>query len=42
MYEDKDNDGKFPDESPVEAHYPARSRNSRLTVTPGHGCRVPS
>jgi hypothetical protein len=23
MYEDEDNDGKFPDESPVEVRYPA-------------------
>jgi hypothetical protein len=22
MYEDEDNDGKFPDESPVEVRYP--------------------
>lgn len=25
LYEDEDNDGKFPDESPVEVRYPARS-----------------
>jgi len=42
MYEDEDNDGKFPDESPVKVRYPARSRKSRPTGTPGRGCRVPS
>jgi hypothetical protein len=42
MYKDEDNDGKFPDESPVEVRYPARSRKSGPTGTPGRGCRVPS
>jgi hypothetical protein len=29
MYEDEDNDGKFPDESPVKVRYPARSRKNK-------------
>jgi hypothetical protein len=39
MYEDEDNDGKFPDESPVEAATPARSRKSRMTASSGRGCQ---
>ena len=39
MYEDEDqdNDGKFPDESPVEIRYPAASRKSRATASSGRG-----
>lgn len=33
MYEDEDNDGSYPDESPVEVRYPAASRRSRATVS---------
>jgi hypothetical protein len=36
MY-DEDNDGKFPDESPVEVRYPARSRKSKPTASSGRG-----
>jgi hypothetical protein len=42
MYEDEDNDGKFPDESPVEVRYPRSKQKSRPTATPGRGCQVPS
>jgi hypothetical protein len=39
MYEDEDNDGKFPDESPVETSAtPAASRKSRATARSGRGC----
>ncbi len=41
MY-DEDNDGKFPDERPVEVATPARSRKSKPTAAPGRGCRVRS
>ncbi len=33
MYQDEDNDGKFPDESPVEVHYP---RDGRLRTNIGN------
>jgi hypothetical protein len=39
MHEDEDNDGKFPDESPVEVRYPAAGRKSRATASGGRGCR---
>ena len=29
MYEDEDNDGKFPDESPVEVRYPRSKREEQ-------------
>ena len=29
MYEDEDNDGKFPDESPVEVRYPRSKQEER-------------
>jgi hypothetical protein len=35
MHEDEDNDGKFPDESPIEVRYPATSRKNRATGFPG-------
>ena len=38
MYEDEDNDGRYPDESPVEVRYPAASRRSRATASSGRGC----
>jgi hypothetical protein len=34
---DEDNDGKFPDESPVEVRYPAASRKNRVTASSGRG-----
>ncbi len=37
MYEDQDNDGKFPDEIQVEVRYPAASRKSRATASRGYG-----
>jgi hypothetical protein len=42
MYEDQDNDGKFPDETPVKVRYSHSSRKSKPTAAPGRGCRVPS
>ena len=36
MYED--NDGKFPDESPVEVRYSAAGRKSKPTASSGLGC----
>jgi hypothetical protein len=42
MYEDEDNDGKFPDESPVEVRYPARSKKNRAAASGGRGCQEPS
>jgi hypothetical protein len=42
MYEDEDNDGKFPDESPVEVRYPARSKKNRTSASGGRGCQEPS
>jgi hypothetical protein len=38
MYEDEDNDGKFPDESPVQVRYPARSRKNRPTGQRDRSC----
>ena len=29
MYDDEDNDGKFPDESPVEVRYPRSKREEQ-------------
>jgi hypothetical protein len=43
MYDqDEDNDGKFPDESPVDVRSPERSRKSKPTAARGRGCRAPS
>ena len=39
---DEDNDGRFPDESPVEVRYPRRSRKSTATMSGGRGCQEPS
>ena len=38
MYEDKDNDGRFPDEAPVEIRYSAANSRSRATASSGRGC----
>jgi hypothetical protein len=38
MYEYEDNDGRYPDESPVDFRYPAASRRSRATASSGRGC----
>jgi hypothetical protein len=39
MYDyDEDNDGRYPDESPVEVRYPRSSRTSKATVRSGRGC----
>ena len=42
MYEDEDNDGKFPDESPVEVRYPRSKQEEQADRDAGRGCRVPS
>jgi hypothetical protein len=42
MYDEENNDGRFPDESPVEVRYPRSSKRSRATATGGRGCQEPS
>jgi hypothetical protein len=42
MYEDEDNDRKFPDESPVEVRYPRSKQEQQGTASSGRGCQVPS
>ncbi|HUK69079.1 MAG TPA: hypothetical protein VLW50_10070 [Streptosporangiaceae bacterium] len=42
MYEEEDNDGKFPDESPVEVRYPRSKQEEQATASGGRGCREPS
>ena len=39
--DDEDNDGRFPDESPVEVLYPAVGRRSMVTASGGRGCQEP-
>ena len=39
---DQDNDGRFPEESPVEIRYPRSKQESRATASGGRGCREPS
>lgn len=39
MHEDEDNNGKFPDESPVEVRYPRLKQRNRPTAAPGRGCQ---
>ncbi len=42
MYEDEDNDGRFPDESPVEVRYPRSKQEEQATASGGRGCQEPS
>ncbi len=39
---DEDNDGRFPDESPVEVRYPRSKQEEQVTASCGRGCREPS
>jgi hypothetical protein len=35
---DEDNDGRYPDKSPVEVRYPAAGRKSKVAASSGRGC----
>jgi hypothetical protein len=39
---DQDNDGKFPDESPVEVRYPRSKQEEHGAAIDGRGCQEPS
>ena len=39
MYEDEDNDGKFPDESPVEISYPRSKQEVQTFIREIRGAR---